>query len=73
MRRALPDRIVLDNGAEFQSRSLDAWAHWRGGRRDFIKPGKPVENAFIESFNSRLRGECMNSYCFSRSLTQGAQ
>jgi len=62
--RALPERIVLDNGPEFQSRSLDAWAHQRGVSLDFIRPGKPVENAFIESFNGRLRDECLNQHWF---------
>jgi putative transposase len=62
--RGLPERIVLDNGPEFQSRSLDAWAHQRGVSLDFIRPGKPVENAFIESFNGRLRDECLNQHWF---------
>lgn len=62
--RGLPERIVLDNGPEFQSRALDAWAHQRGVKLDFIRPGKPVENAFIESFNGRLRDECLNQHWF---------
>lgn len=62
--RALPERIVLDNGPEFQSRALDAWAHQRGVKLAFIRPGKPVENAFIESFNGRLRDECLNQHWF---------
>lgn len=62
--RGLPEGIVLDNGPEFQSKALDAWAHQRGVRLEFIRPGKPVENAFIESFNGRLRDECLNQHWF---------
>jgi putative transposase len=62
--RGLPQRITVDNGPEFQSRSLDSWAHRRGVSLDFIRPGKPVENAFIESFNGRLRDECLNQHWF---------
>jgi putative transposase len=62
--RGLPQRIVVDNGSEFQSRALDAWAHQRGVQLVFIRPGKPVENAFIESFNGRVRDECLNQHWF---------
>src|SRR6266540_3134784 len=62
--RGLPERITLDNGPEFQSRALDSWAHYRGVKLDFIRPGKPVENAYIESFNGRLRDECLNQNWF---------
>lgn len=62
--RGLPERIVVDNGPEFQSRALDAWAHRRGVMLQFIRPGKPVENCFIESFNGRLRDECLNQHWF---------
>ena len=62
--RGLPERIVVDNGPEFQSKALDAWAHKRGVSLNFIRPGKPVENAFIESFNGRLRDECLNQHWF---------
>lgn len=62
--RGLPRAIVVDNGPEFQSRALDAWAHRRGVQLQFIRPGKPVENAFIESFNGRLRDECLNQHWF---------
>jgi putative transposase len=62
--RGLPERIVMDNGSEFHSRALDAWAHRRGVKLVFIRPGKPVENAFIESFNGRLRDECLNQHWF---------
>ena len=50
-----PRSITVDHGTEFQSRALKDWAYRRGVQLDFIQPGKPVENAFIESFNGRLR------------------
>jgi len=59
-----PEVITLDNGTEFTSRHFDAWAFKRGIRLDFIAPGRPVENAFIESFNDKLRNECLNLYWF---------
>jgi putative transposase len=49
---------------EFMSRALEDWAYARGVQLDFIRPGKPVENAFIESFNGRLRDECLNVHQF---------
>lgn len=62
--RRLPERIVVDNGPEFISNALDRWAYERGVKLHFIRPGKPTENAFIESFNSRLREECLNANWF---------
>lgn len=62
--RGLPRSIVVDNGSEFTSRVLDAWAHQHSVRLEFIRPGKPVENAYIESFNGRLRDECLNQHWF---------
>jgi putative transposase len=59
-RGARPEEIVMDNGPELTSRALDQWAYERGVRLRFIAPGKPVQNAFIESFNGRLRDECLN-------------
>lgn len=59
-----PRVITVDTGTEFTSKALDAWAHRRGLRLDFIRPGKPVENAFIESFNGKLRDECLNTNVF---------
>ena len=56
----VPRSIAVDHGTEFQSRTLEDWAYRRGVQLDFIRPGKPVENAFIESFNGRLRDECLN-------------
>ena len=55
-----PRSITVDHGTEFQSRALEDWAYRRGVQLDFIRPGTPVENAFIESFNGRLRDECLN-------------
>lgn len=60
-----PRMITLDNGSEFTSRHFDAWAHHRGILLDFIAPGKPVQNGFAESFNGRLRDECLNQHWFS--------
>ena len=58
--RGLPEVITVDNGPEFAGKALDAWAYHRGVKLNFIRPGKPVENAFAESFNGRLRDECLN-------------
>jgi len=62
--RGLPKAITVDNGSEFTSKALDAWAYKNGVHLDYIRPGKPVENAFIESFNGRLRDECLNANMF---------
>ena len=61
---------LVDHGTEFTSKALDEWAYRRGVALDFIRPGKPVENAFIESFNGRLRDECLNVYSFE-SISHG--
>jgi len=63
-RGAIPDVIVLDNGPELTSRALDQWAYERGVRLHFIDPGKPQQNGFIESFNGKLRDECLNEHWF---------
>jgi len=63
--RGLPHTIAVDNGAEFTSQALDIWAEQRGVHLDFSRPGKPNDNAFIESFNSRLRDECLNEHYFT--------
>lgn len=62
--RGLPQSITVDHGPEFEGRVLDAWAYARSVRLAFIRPGKPVENAYIESFNGRLRDECLNEHWF---------
>jgi putative transposase len=63
-RGAQPEEIVMDNGPEMTSRALDQWAYERGVRLRFIAPGKPVQNCYIESFNGRLRDECLNQHWF---------
>jgi len=62
--RGLPEVITVDNGPEFASRALDEWAYRKGIKLSFIRPGKPIENAFAESFNGRLRDECLNTNWF---------
>lgn len=62
--RGAPKAIVCDNGPEFQSRVLNGWAYQRGIALQYIRPGKPVENAYIESFNGRFRDECLNQHLF---------
>jgi len=62
--KGCPEVITTDNGPEFAGRALDKWAYNNGVRLDFIKPGKPIQNAFIESFNGRLRHECLNQHYF---------
>ena len=62
--RGLPLSITVDHGPEFEGQVLDAWAYERGVRLNFIRPGKPVENAYIESFNGRFRDECLNEHWF---------
>jgi putative transposase len=61
---------VLDNGPEFRGRALAAWSEERRVRLEFIQPGKPAQNAFAESFNGRLRDECLNANWFT-SLSDG--
>jgi len=62
--RGLPEVILTDNGPEFTGRVLDEWAGDNHVQLQFIEPGKPIQNAFIESFNSRLREECLNEHVF---------
>lgn len=62
--RGLPEVILTDNGPEFTGRVLDQWASDNRVQLQFIEPGKPIQNAFIESFNSRLREECLNEHVF---------
>jgi len=62
--RGLPEVITTDNGPEFTSKVLDEWAYRKGVKLNFIRPGKPIENAYVESFNGRLRDECLNGNWF---------
>lgn len=62
--RGSPESVTVDNGPEFQSRAMDAWAYEHDVRLDFIRPGKPIDNGLIESFNGRLRDECLNTHLF---------
>ena len=62
--RPLPETVILDNGPEFAGTALDAWAGQHGVQLHFIQPGKPVQNAFIESFNGKFRDECLNEHWF---------
>ena len=62
--RGLPKVITMDNGPEFAGRALDEWAYRRGVKLNFIRPGKPTDNAFAESFIGRLRDECLNENWF---------
>jgi putative transposase len=62
--RGLPLSITVDHGPEFEGQVLDEWAYRRGVSLNFIRPGKPVENAYVESFNGRFRDECLNEHWF---------
>ncbi len=59
-----PKAIRVDQGTEFVSRDLDLWAYQRGVTLDFSRPGKPTDNAFIESLNGKFRAECLNAHWF---------
>ena len=63
--RGLPDAIRVDNGPEFRGLVMDQWAYENQVELAFIDPGKPVQNAHIESFNGRLRDECLNEHWFA--------
>ena len=60
LERGYPTRIIVDNGPEFRSAALDAWAYAHGVTLEFIDPGKPIQNAVMESYNGRMREECLN-------------
>ena len=62
--RGRPCMIVSDNGTEFTSNAMLPWASDRGVERRFIASGKPMQNGFVESFNGRLRDECLNEHLF---------
>ncbi|PYL98650.1 MAG: IS3 family transposase [Verrucomicrobia bacterium] len=62
--RGLPKSITVDNGPEFDGQVLDKWAYRSSVHLSFIRPGKPNENAYIESFNGKFRDECLNEHWF---------
>ena len=62
--KGLPKSIRIDDGPEFTSKVLDQWAYLNGVQLDFIRPGKPTDNALIEAFNGRFREECLNQSWF---------
>ena len=62
--RGRPKSLRVDNGPEFAGRILDPWAYLNGVEIDFSRPGKPTDNAYIESFNGRLRAEYRNASWF---------
>lgn len=63
--RGLPASITVDNGPEFDGKALDTWAYENRVRLAFIRPGKPNENAYIESWNGKFRDECLNDHWFT--------
>lgn len=67
-----PQALLMDNGREFTGRKMDEWAYENNVRLQFIEPGKPSQNGFIESFNGTLRNECLNENWFA-SLTEARQ
>jgi putative transposase len=64
IRGVLPESIVLDNGPEFRSQVLFGWAQKNNVHLDYIQPGKPTQNCFVESFNGTVRDECLNEHAF---------
>lgn len=70
--RSKPDQIICDNGTEFTSKAMFYWQKESDVKLGFIQPGKPTQNAFIESLNGKFRNECLNQYWF-RSLDEARQ
>ena len=68
----VPQRIAIDNGPEFISKALDAWAYRHQVQLEFSRPGKPTDNAFAESFNGHFRAECLDCHWFA-SLEEARQ
>jgi putative transposase len=62
--RGAPKSIQVDNGSEFYSKAMDSWAYRHGVQLEFTRPGRPTDNGHIESFNGRLRDECLNINVF---------
>jgi putative transposase len=72
LQRGVPKVLFCDNGSEFTSQAMDLWAYHNEVRIDFSRPGKPTDNAFIESFNGTLRSECLDVHWFG-SLAEAKQ
>ena len=70
--RPLPERVVVDNGTKFTSKAMFEWTEDTGTKLQFIQPGKPTQNAFVESLNGKFRNECLNQHWF-RSLDEAEQ
>ena len=70
--RGLPRSIVMDNGPEMTSKAMFFWSQETGVKLNFIQPGKPTQNAFVESFNGKFRDSCLNQYWF-RDLKEARQ
>ena len=62
--REVPKVLFYDNGSEFTSQAMDLWAYRNGAKIDFSRPGKPTDNAFVESFNGTFRAECLDTHWF---------
>jgi putative transposase len=62
--RGVPESTTADNGGEFAGKAMEVWAYRNNVKLDLIRPGKPLENGYIESFNGRLRDECLNGEIF---------
>jgi putative transposase len=70
--RAIPKVLFCDNGSEFTSQMMDLWAYHNKVKIDFSRPGKPTDDAFVESFNGTLRAECLDAHWFT-SLLEASQ
>jgi putative transposase len=70
--RGLPKMLFCDNGSEFTGQLMDLWAYRNGVKIDFSRPGKPTDNAFVESFNGTFRAECLDTNWF-QSLSEARQ
>jgi putative transposase len=71
-RRGVPKLLFCDNGSEFTGQMLDLWAYRNSVKIDFSRPGKPTDNAFVESFNGTFRSECLDTNWF-QNLTEAKQ
>ena len=64
-KRGVPKLLFCDNGSEFTSQAMNLWAYQNGVKIDFSRPGKPTDNAFVESFNGTFRAECLDAHWFT--------